>query len=67
MLRFMGLQRVGHDGATELNWSAPKLTLFHLHSAFYNLRDAGNSVPASMVVLIHYVVLIPSFISDIGN
>ena len=29
MLRFIGLQRVGHDWATELNWTEMELTNFN--------------------------------------
>ena len=30
VLRFMGSQRVGHDWATELNWTEPNFCLIHL-------------------------------------
>ena len=40
MLRFMGSQRVGHDWATELNWTELKTCLINLfqHGFFYSLR-----------------------------
>ena len=41
MLRFMGLQRVGHDGVTELNSTAEDLSIFmHYHSDQFFLTDS---------------------------
>ena len=39
VLRFMGLQRVGHDWATELNWSLfhPLILWLHLSYSIYHL------------------------------
>ena len=39
MLRFMGLQRVGHDWVTELNWTLWKLK----GTRWFNPTDVGNS------------------------
>ena len=39
VLRFMGLQRVGHDWATELNW-----TELNWWGYCYSLKDRGTSV-----------------------
>ena len=38
VLRFTGLQRVGHDRATELNWTIPYFTS-------YQSKDKKNKVP----------------------
>ena len=35
VLRFMGLQRVGHDWATELNWTKTPLYLPNSHKSFW--------------------------------
>ena len=35
VLRFMGLQRVGHDWATELNWICNMIHLFYLNNTIF--------------------------------
>ena len=41
VLRFMGLQRVGHDWATELNWTGVVLVVKNPPANAGDIRDAG--------------------------
>ena len=54
VLRFMGLQRVGHDWATELNWT--EFTLIH-----------GPNIPGSYVILLFTALDVTSITSHIHN
>ena len=61
MLRFMGLQRVGHDWATELNWTDDNLAnatnlqyhLLHFHTSSYMKKQCVYclSYPTSKLLL----------------
>ena len=53
MLRFMGLQRVGHDWATELNWTDSFSTF-----TFINMLFSSSSLSAIRVVLSAYLRLL---------
>ena len=42
VLWFMGLQRVGHDWATELNWTKSFVVFFFFFWPFYSLWDVSS-------------------------
>ena len=53
MLRFMGSQRVGHDWATELNWTETSLSLLHTHRLTVSQSYVDNLSPFQFFLLNH--------------
>ena len=60
VLQFMGLQRVGHDWATELNWTELSLSLLSCQSSHFS--SLGDLVPAlpSVQVPCCFGLLVPT-------
>ena len=53
MLWFLGLQRVGHDWATELNW-AIIIVILKIHILIYILKMISKKISYPLAVTFHF-------------
>ena len=67
VLQFMGSQRVGHDWATELNWSVHVQSCHLLFDHFQFALIHGPSIPGSYAILLFTALDFTSITSHIHN
>ena len=55
VLHFMGLQRVGHDWATELNWTVPHLSIYPTFFIYFLMPFIYLFAWSKVLLVVYYV------------